>query len=164
MTLNRRQFIHSTAATGLALTAAPFIHAAPKAKQYRTALIGSGWWGMNILKEAMSGGQCKAVALCDVDQDALELAAEEVNDLSGDSPKTYGDFRELLDEEKIDIGIRAHGPPCNRAEDRGAFQTLAVDIQARLVKCIQDRLKLFPHHWFSLMNPNRRFRMSPSRH
>jgi predicted dehydrogenase len=107
MTLNRRQFIHSTAVTGLALTGAPFIHAAPKAKQYRTALIGSGWWGMNILKEAMAGGQCKAVALCDVDQDALELAAEEVNDLSGDTPNTYGDFRELLDKEKIDIAIVA---------------------------------------------------------
>lgn len=107
MTLNRRQFIHTTTATGLALTGAPFIHAAPKAKQYRTALIGSGWWGMNILKEALAGGRCKAIALCDVDQDVLELAAEEVNDLSGDTPKIYGDFRELLDKEKIDIAIVA---------------------------------------------------------
>lgn len=107
MTLNRRQFIHTTAAAGLALTGAPFIHAAPKAKQYRTALIGSGWWGMNILKEAMAGGQCKAVALCDVDQNALELAAEEVTDLSGDTPRTYTDFRELLDKEKIEIAIIA---------------------------------------------------------
>ena len=107
MPLDRRQFITTTAATGLALSGVPFIHAAPKAKQYRTALIGSGWWGMNILKEAMAGGQCKAVALCDVDQDALELAAEEVNDLSGDTPKTYGDFRELLDKETIDIAIVA---------------------------------------------------------
>lgn len=107
MTLNRRQFIHTTAATGLALSGVPFIHAAPKAKQYRTALIGSGWWGMNILKEALAGGQCQAVALCDVDQDALELAAEEVNDLAGNTPKTYGDFRELLDKEKIDIAIVA---------------------------------------------------------
>ncbi|MBI2477459.1 MAG: gfo/Idh/MocA family oxidoreductase, partial [Planctomycetia bacterium] len=96
MTLNRRQFIHTTAAAGLALSGVPFIHAAQKAKQYRTALIGSGWWGMNILKEAMTGGRCKTVALCDVDQNALELAAEEVTDLSGDTPKTYGDFRELL--------------------------------------------------------------------
>jgi predicted dehydrogenase len=107
MTVNRRQFIHATAATGLALSGVPFIHAAPKAKQYRTALIGSGWWGMNILKEALTGGQCKAVALCDVDQNALELAAEEVKDLSGDTPKTYGDFRELLDKEQIDIAIVA---------------------------------------------------------
>lgn len=125
MPLNRRQFIHATAATGLALSGVPFIHAAPKAKQYRTALIGSGWWGMNILKEAMAGGQCKAVALCDVDQNALELAAEEVTDLSGDTPKTYGDFRELLDKEKIDIAIVAtpdhwHALNTIAAIDKGA--------------------------------------------
>ncbi|MEO8494008.1 MAG: Gfo/Idh/MocA family oxidoreductase [Planctomycetota bacterium] len=125
MSLNRRQFIHSTAATGLVLSGAPFIHAAPKAKQYRTALIGSGWWGMNILKEAMAGGQCKAVALCDVDQNVLELAAEQVNDLSGDTPKTFGDFRELLDKEKIDIAIVAtpdhwHALNTIAAIDKGA--------------------------------------------
>ena len=33
----------------LLLGAAPRIHAVSKAKMYRTALIGSGWWGMNIL-------------------------------------------------------------------------------------------------------------------
>ncbi len=42
MPLDRRQFIATSAATGLALSGVPFIHAAPKAKQYRTALIGSG--------------------------------------------------------------------------------------------------------------------------
>lgn len=107
MPLNRRQFIQTTTASGIALASTPFIHAAPKDKQYRTALIGSGWWGMNILKEAMAGGQCKPVALCDVDQDAMELAVEEVNDLSGNTPTTYTDFRELLDREKIDIAIVA---------------------------------------------------------
>jgi len=62
---------------------------------------------MNLLREALASKQCKAVALCDVDQDARELAAEEVLDLSGDEPHTYGDFRELLDKEQIDIAIIA---------------------------------------------------------
>jgi predicted dehydrogenase len=107
MTLNRRQFLNTTAAAGLALSGAPFIHAASKAKQYRTALIGSGWWGMNILRDAMAAGNCQPVALCDVDQDALELAAEEVSDLTNTKPNTYTDFRELLDQEKIDVAIVA---------------------------------------------------------
>mgnify|MGYP001002739171 CR=1 FL=1 len=52
MTIKRRQFIQSAAVAG-ALAGAPAIHAKRnKAKRYRTALIGSGWWGMNILKEA----------------------------------------------------------------------------------------------------------------
>ena len=107
MTLPRRNFIQSTLATGLLLGGAPSIHAASKAKKYRTALIGSGWWGMNILKEAMAAGNCQVVALADVDSDVLELAAEKVKSLSGDVPKTYQDVRELIDKEKIDIAIIA---------------------------------------------------------
>ena len=107
MTLHRRNFIQSTLATGLALGGAPSIHAASKAKKYRTALIGSGWWGMNILREAMAAGNCQVVALADVDSDVLELAAEKVKKLSGDEPKTYQDVRELIDKEKIDIAIIA---------------------------------------------------------
>lgn len=86
---------------------APAVHAQSKGKKYRTALIGSGWWGMNILKEAMAAGNVKVVALCDVDRDKLEIAAEEVEDLSGDAPKTYTDFRELLEKHEIDIAIVA---------------------------------------------------------
>jgi predicted dehydrogenase len=107
MTLHRRSFVQSTVASGLLLGAAPRIHAASKAKKYRTALIGSGWWGMNILKEAMAAGNCTVVALADVDQDVLELAAEKVTELSSDKPKTYQDVRELIDKEQIDIAIVA---------------------------------------------------------
>ncbi len=107
MPIHRRDFLQSSLASGLVLSAAPNIHAAPKAKTYRTALIGSGWWGMNILKEAMAGGNCKVVALADVDSDVLELAAEKVKALSGDQPKTYQDVRELIDEQKLDIAIVA---------------------------------------------------------
>ncbi len=111
MTIKRRRFIQAAATgaavSGIQILGAPAIHAQGKGKVYRTALIGSGWWGMNILKQAMAAGNTKCVALCDVDQDKLELAAEEVNDLSSDSPKTYTDFRELLDNESIDIAIVA---------------------------------------------------------
>lgn len=106
MTLHRRSFVQSTVAGGL-LLGAPAIHAASKAKKYRTALIGSGWWGMNILKEAMAAGNCTVVALADVDLDVLELAAEKVTELSGDKPKIYQDVRELIDKEQIDIAIIA---------------------------------------------------------
>lgn len=107
MTLPRRQFIKAAAASGVLLGGAPHVHAQSKGKQYRTALIGSGWWGMNILREAMAAGNTKVVALCDVDSDKLEIAAEEVEDLSGDTPKTFTDFRELLEQQEIDIAIVA---------------------------------------------------------
>ncbi|MGV3484198.1 MAG: Gfo/Idh/MocA family protein [Planctomycetaceae bacterium] len=104
--MTRRTFLASTAAAS-ALASAPIIHAASKDKKYRTALIGSGWWGMNILREALAAGQSKVVALCDVDRDKLELAAEEVTDLSGDEPRTYHDYRELFEKEDVEIAIIA---------------------------------------------------------
>ena len=57
--MHRRQFIQLTAATaGAAFTAAPYIlRGAEPGKKFRTALIGSGWWGKNILKEAMKSGR-----------------------------------------------------------------------------------------------------------
>lgn len=106
MTLRRRQFIHAAAASAM-IGGAPFVHAQSKGRRYRTALIGSGWWGMNILGEAMAAGNTKVVALCDVDRDKLEIAAEEVEDASGDVPKKFTDFRELLDKQQIDIAIVA---------------------------------------------------------
>jgi predicted dehydrogenase len=102
----RRSFLKTTAVAA-AIAAAPKVHASSKDKKYRVALIGSGWWGMNILREAMAAGQCKVVALCDVDRDKLEIAAEEVEEKSGDAPNTYNDFRDLFDKENVEIAIIA---------------------------------------------------------
>lgn len=76
---NRRKFIQTTAgATMLASPlVAPWVKAQSKSgKKYKTALIGSGWWGMNILRVAIKDGSCDVVALCDVDSDELEVSAD----------------------------------------------------------------------------------------
>ncbi len=94
MTIKRRQFIKAAAATTAIATqavvensalAAPFVRTTSKNPKYRTALIGSGWWGMNILKEAMAAGNTNVVALCDVDRDKLEIAAEDVEEIKPSS-------------------------------------------------------------------------------
>jgi len=45
--------------------------------------------------------------MCDVDRNFLDPAAAEIEKLSGEKPKKYGDFRELLEKEKPDIAIVA---------------------------------------------------------
>jgi len=75
--------------------------------KWRTALIGCGWWGKNILKEAIAAGRSKIVGLCDVDETVLEVAADQTGELSGDQPKLYKDYRELLEKEKPQIVIIA---------------------------------------------------------
>ncbi len=104
--MNRRRFLKSIAASGLALEARP-IFAQPSSRKHRTVLIGSGWWGKNILQEAMASGRCRIVALCDADSTAIEVTSEQVTDRSGDLPKAYVDHRELLDKEKPEIVIIA---------------------------------------------------------
>ncbi len=70
MSIDRRSFLKSSIATGLAL-GFPAIATAQRDKVYRTALIGSGWWGTNILREAAASGRCKITALVDVDRRQL---------------------------------------------------------------------------------------------
>lgn len=118
-TQTRRQFIKATAATGLALNAIPLLGAPAIERKHRTALIGCGWWGNNILGEAMASGECKITALCDVDQRLLDTTASRVTKESGATPRKYRDFRTLLKEEYPDIVIVAtpdHWHPLNTIE------------------------------------------------
>ena len=98
--MDRRKFFQS------ALSAAPLLSAQP-GKKYKTALIGSGWWGMNILREALASGECSAVALADPDPNQMDKAALEISKLSSDQPRRYRDYREMLRKERPDIAIVA---------------------------------------------------------
>jgi predicted dehydrogenase len=73
--------------------------------KFRTALIGSGWWGMNILTCAVEAGESKVVGMCDVDPNQLNPAVGRIVKLSGDQPNKYRDYRELLAKEKPEIVI-----------------------------------------------------------
>lgn len=106
MKSDRRQFLRSSLAAGAALAGFPFVRARATAK-YRAALIGSGWWGMNILRAAMESGTVKVVGLADADLNQLNPAAEEVEKLTGDAPKRYQDYRQLLKEQRPDIAVIA---------------------------------------------------------
>ena len=98
--MDRRIFFQS------ALSAVPLLSAQP-GKKYKTALIGSGWWGMNILREALASGECSAVALADPDPNQMVVAGEEITKVSSDKPRRYKDYREMLQKERPDICIVA---------------------------------------------------------
>ena len=79
-----------------------------KAGEKKTvALVGAGWWGTNILTHALADGRVKVAALCDVDRNQLKKCAEAVSPLTSDSPRQYGDYRELLEREKPQVVINA---------------------------------------------------------
>jgi predicted dehydrogenase len=104
--MHRRKFLKMSS-SGLLVATMPIVPQLTKYAKYRTALIGTGWWGMNILREAIAAGQSQIVALCDVDERALTPAVTEVNQLTSNRPKTYKDYRELLQKENPEIVIVA---------------------------------------------------------
>jgi predicted dehydrogenase len=108
--MDRRNFIRTTSA-GIAASAAfsamPLMGIARQQATYKVALIGSGWWGMNILGEAMASGRSKVVALADVDRNQLNPAIEKVEKLTGGKPKGYTNYKEMLQKEKPEIVIVA---------------------------------------------------------
>jgi hypothetical protein len=85
----RRSFLRSSAASALALSAAPILRAAEATTKagprHTVALVGAGWWGTNILRNALADGRSKLVALCDVDSAQLKTCADAVGKLTSDS-------------------------------------------------------------------------------
>src|SRR3954470_24358665 len=100
--MNRRDFLSSTAATGLALSG---LYAGQAQKPLRVGLIGSGWYGKCSLFRLLQVANVEVVALCDVDQKMLAEAVQMVGDRTGGKakPKTYADYREMLKNEQFDI-------------------------------------------------------------
>ncbi|MFH1738263.1 MAG: Gfo/Idh/MocA family oxidoreductase [bacterium] len=122
--MKRRSFLKTSAAASLAISV-PAIGVRARGKKYKTALIGTGWWGMNICMHAMGSGECQIIGMCDVDRNQLDPAVEKVKELSGDEPRKYVDYRELLEKEKPEIVIVAtpdhwHALPMIAACEMGA--------------------------------------------
>ncbi len=105
--VNRRQFVQTSLAAGASLAVPSIATASKNGPGYKTALVGSGWWGTNILREALKSGECQPVALVDCDENQIATCLSEVQKLTRDTPKTYRDYREMLEKEKPEIVIVA---------------------------------------------------------
>lgn len=123
--MHRRDFL--AAAGGALALGASSVNVRPKrgGRAYRTVLVGSGWWGMNILRTALASGTVQVAGLCDVDAAQMDAAASEVAELTGTVPARYSDYRELLRLERPDIAIIAtpdhwHALPAIEALEAGA--------------------------------------------
>jgi len=108
MKLSRRKFLTASAMATVASTfPTPAIHGAERNKKYRVALVGSGWWGMNILNTAIQSKTVEPVAPVDVDKRHLDPALKQVEERTGSKPKGFGDHREMLEQTKPEIVINA---------------------------------------------------------
>jgi predicted dehydrogenase len=106
MNLTRRQFLQASAASSLVLPRFA-VRAADPYGRFKTALVGCGWWGMNILSEAIASKRANVVGVCDVDRGHLDAAAAKVEELTGGKPVRYTDYRDLLKEQRPEVVIIA---------------------------------------------------------
>jgi len=103
--MDRRDFLKVGAAS-LALPALGVYAAEPaRQKPRRVGLIGCGWYGKSAHFRLLQIEPVEVVALCDVDSKMLAEAAKMVAErqVSKKTPRTYGDYREMLKREKLDI-------------------------------------------------------------
>jgi predicted dehydrogenase len=104
--LHRRTLLKGAAAAfSLASLKASGMHHIATRAPYRVALIGTGWYGKSDLFKLIQVAPVDVVALCDPDQKMLAEAAALVAErqASKKAPKQYGDYRKLLQENKLDI-------------------------------------------------------------
>ena len=107
--MHRRDFLKQ-GSSALALAALPTVVAAraqPRAP--RVGLIGTGWYGKADLLRLIQVAPVEVVSLCDVDSQMLGGAAEIVasRQASKKTPRTYGDYREMLKERDLDVVLIA---------------------------------------------------------
>ena len=105
MSVTRRDFVSRTAMIGGAM--APALSLAQQSKKYRTVTIGTGWWGKVLNQMAMKSGRVNITGVCDVDPAMSDEAYAEVEKMSGQKPKKYMDYREMLQKEKPEVVIVA---------------------------------------------------------
>ena len=139
--MNRRDFLKAGAA-GLALsTLGGYVAGAADQKPMRVGLIGSGWYGKADLLRLIQVAPVEVVSLCDVDKRMLAQAAEIVaaRQSSRKKPRTYTDYREMLQEKDLDIVEIAtpdhwHALPAIAAMEAGADLYLQKPISVDVVE------------------------------
>jgi predicted dehydrogenase len=106
---SRRDFLKATtfAAAGAAILAGfPFVlRGATPDRKFKVGLIGAGWYGKSDLWRLLQVAPIEIIALCDPDKQmlagAVEIAVQRQK--SKQAPRTYGDYRQMLKENQLDI-------------------------------------------------------------
>ncbi len=103
--MNRRTFISSVALAGTAVAAGtPLFAQGPKTRP-RLGIIGCGWYGGIDLENFQTSGDVEVVSLCDVNSRNIGAKLQAVAKHQQPVPKTYADYRRMLEAGGHDIVI-----------------------------------------------------------
>jgi len=111
--MRRRKFLANSskllAASGLAsfmpLELMARRHTISPNEQLNIGVIGCKGMGWSNMRSLLKMPEVNCVALCDVDQGVLDQRVADVEKARGMKPKTYSDYRKLLDNKDIDAVV-----------------------------------------------------------
>lgn len=107
--MKRRDFIKTTAVTGLGVLAAPNIIKARGKEKVRLGLIGVGLRGTWHLKNSLERDDVEVTAICDIDPERITLAQAMIEKSGAGKTKVFDKgeyaYRELLKAANIDAVI-----------------------------------------------------------
>jgi predicted dehydrogenase len=107
---NRRGFLSASAAGAAALTATA-TRAQDQQRTLRMGVIGVGWYGMVDAKAALKVGGVDIAAVCDVDSQHLQKAADDLEQQQGKRPQTFKSYEQMLDvKPALDVVVIATPP------------------------------------------------------
>lgn len=72
-------------------------------KKYNVGVIGLGQRGSMLLSSMMACEECNIVALSDLYEDRMEKGVEIVEKEQGSAPKTYKDWKALVDDKDVEV-------------------------------------------------------------
>jgi len=140
--MDRRKFLQA-GSSALALTGVSSVagtsSSKPSTEKKKVCLIGCGWYGKIDLFRLLQVEDVEVVSLCDVDSKLLQQCAELVSQKqkSGNTPKTYADYRKLLAAGGADVALIAtpdhwHALPmieaCQKGLDVYVQKPIGVDV------------------------------------
>jgi predicted dehydrogenase len=103
--INRRRFLQTSSTALAASVLGAFGQDLVNRKPRRVGLVGAGWYGKSDLWRLAQVAPIEIAGICDPDKNMLAGAVEiaKQRQKSGKEPRTFGDYRKMLAEEKFDI-------------------------------------------------------------
>jgi predicted dehydrogenase len=107
---SRRTFLKNSGSFVAGAAMSPLVYAKDNRRfspndKLSVALIGCKGMGMYDLTDHLKQPGIECLALCDVDNNILQERAKTVNELTGNIPKLYKDYRHVIDDKQIDVVI-----------------------------------------------------------
>ena len=137
--MKRREFLKTSA--GAMISARALASGLMQPKTPRVGLIGSGWYGKLDLFRLIQVAPVEVVSVCDVDRRMVAAAADMIStrQASKKKPRTFADYRPMLNEKDLDIVLIAtpdhwHALPLIAAVEAGADVYLQKPISVDVIE------------------------------